>query len=339
MPIVTPTGQDSCRQPVTLIVAEHTVNKYLKDYAKKPLINITEEIVKKEHARISAFSHAQADAVMRLLRAIFNYAKYEYRGVDNSFIFALNPVEILSHHRLWNNVGRRNTRITIGQLPDWFKGLEAVRQTGDSFTVAVCDLAEMAILTGLRRSELLSLRWEQVNLTEKTYYLSKTKNGEPLELPIGDRVLEILQSRYKVKDVIGFVFNTDNAYGVIKEPKKALTKIRTETGIEFSLHDLRRTFTTTAESINVGQYMIKRLLNHKTRRDDVTAGYIVLTPEELRVPAQQIENRILEHAGILLSEDTHKNEGSTDKTLLELLAKLSEKQKQDLIESIKEENK
>ena len=63
------------------------------------------------------------------------------------------------------------------------------------------------------------------------------------------------------------------------------------------MHDLRRTFTTVAERIQTGTYTLKRLLNHKTGRNDVTAGYTVLTPEELREPAKRIENKILELAG------------------------------------------
>lgn len=299
------------------------VSKYLADYAHKPLKHITEEVVKREHSRLTKNSPAQADLVMRVLRALFNYAKYEYRGIDNQYLFELNPVQILSHLRLWNKVGRRNTRLTQKQLPDWFKGLSDLRQTGDPYTVAVCDLAEMAILTGLRRSEMLSLTWPQVDLPARTYFLTRTKNGDPLELPISDHLLTLLERRFRYKDEKGFVFNAPNAHGVIREPKKILTAIRGKTGIDFTLHDLRRTFTTTAESLNVGPYMIKRLLNHRTRRDDVTAGYIVLTPEELRGPAQLIENKILEQAGIAIYS-------ATEIDFKQLLSNLSEEQRAEL---------
>lgn len=304
------------------------LNTYLVDYSAKPLSCITEEVVKKEHARLTKSSPAQADHAMRFLRAIFNYAKYEYRGVGNTYVFDVNPVQILSHHRSWNKVGRKNTRITIGQLKTWFEGVSRTRQDGDDFSVAVCDLIEMALLTGLRRSELLSLQWAQVNLKEKTYFIDKTKNGDPLELPISSYVNEILLRRIKIKDEHDYVFNVPNDYGVIKEPKKVIAKIRELTGIEFTLHDLRRTFTTTGESLNIGPYMIKRLLNHRTRRDDVTAGYIILTPEELRVPAQNIENKILEQAGIKTVE-----RGKGDQ-LQDLITRLSEVDKQKLLEQL-----
>lgn len=314
--------------PSTIVGYLSVINTYLAEYSDKPLLNISEEIVKREHAKITLNSAAQADLVMRTLRALFNYAKYEYRGMDNSYLFDQNPVQILSHQRLWNKVGRKNTRISISQLKEWFEGIKTVRKEGDEFSKSVCDLVEFALLTGLRRSELLSLQWSQVNLKENTYYLDKTKNGDPLELPISKHIKTILNRRHRKKDKFGYVFNAPNDYGVIKEPKKVITKIREESGIEFTLHDLRRTFTTTAESLNIGPYMIKRLLNHRTRRDDVTAGYIILTPEELRQPAQSIENKILEQAGIktVVSEKEDQLQG--------LINNLSEADKQKLLEQL-----
>jgi integrase len=63
-----------------------------------------------------------------------------------------------------------------------------------------------------------------------------------------------------------------------------------------TLHDLRRTFITVAEGMDISTYTLKRLLNHKDRRD-VTAGYIVLNVERLREPMQRIATFILRAAG------------------------------------------
>ena len=55
----------------------------------------------------------------------------------------------------------------------------------------------------------------------------------------------------------------------------------------FTLHDLRRTFITIAESLDIPGYALKRLMNHKDP-NDVTAGYIVSDVERLRGPMQRI---------------------------------------------------
>lgn len=311
--------------PSTLRGYKSVVDLYLSSYADRPLIHITEDIVKKEHRRVTQSSPAQADLVMRFLRALFNFARYEYRGLGNKVLFDNNPVQILSHQKLWNKVARKHTRLTRTQLPGFFDGLEAVRQSGDHFAISVCDLVETALLTGLRRSELTGLIWSHVNLSEATYYIDTTKNGDPLELPLSNHLLRMFKRRYMSRSGSIYVFDAPNEHGRIVEPKKVVERIRQQSGIQFSLHDLRRTFTTIAESLALGGYTIKRLLNHRTRRDDVTAGYMVLTPEELRGPAQRIEDAILLQAEI-------KRAGvGLEGELLGLISEMPDKDKRELI--------
>ena len=62
----------------------------------------------------------------------------------------------------------------------------------------------------------------------------------------------------------------------------------------FTLHDLRRTFATIADSLDLSAYALKCLLNHKMG-NDVTAGYIMRDVERLRKPMQQITNFLVKH--------------------------------------------
>ena len=316
-------------QPSTVKGYHQVINCYFKDYREKPLISIDETTIKKIHSVVSVKSQAQADLAMRVMRALFNFAKYEYRGNENEIIYKDNPVKILSHLRNWNHVPRKQTRISKSQLNDFFTTVETFRLEAevlsDLFTSSVCDFVKMAIFTGLRKSELLNLTWDAINLADRSYFISKTKNGTPLELPIGDKLLTIFEHRLAQKTDSNYVFNSHGQYGRVIEPKKIIAKIGDNAGINFTLHDLRRTFTTTAEGLNVGTYTIKRLLNHKTKRDDVTAGYTVLTPEELREPAQAIEDEILIQAGL-----KQKKIGVTEQITI-LLAGLSEIEKRKVL--------
>lgn len=298
----------------TVVGYKQIVKFYLEDYKHKPLSHLTEDVVKDLHNDISLGqfkdmkkpSEAQADLCMRTLRALFNYAKYEYRGYNNVIIFSDNPVKILSHQRSWNNVERKNTYIRPHQTPEFFKAIHEMREHSDlirdEFASTVCDFVEMTLLTGLRKSELMCLEWQTVDLQARSFYISKTKNGSPLELPISDYLMGLFERRFSKRTDSGFVFNTNSDKGRIIEPKKVISRINDNLEFSFTLHDLRRTFTTIAESLNLGTYTLKRLLNHKTKRDDVTAGYTILTPEELRTPAQSIENKILELAELKTAE-------------------------------------
>ncbi len=69
-----------------------------------------------------------------------------------------------------------------------------------------------------------------------------------------------------------------------------------KSGITFSCHDLRRTFITIAESLDIPHYALKRLINH-TDGGDVTAGFIVTEVERLRAPTERITDCIRERIG------------------------------------------
>lgn len=154
------------------------------------------------------------------------------------------------------------------------------------------DFLLLLLFTGMRRSEAQRLRWQDVDLKDWTLVVPETKNGEPLMLPLSDFLVELLTARHEAKGQSEFVFPGDGIIGHLKEPKRFIAKVRSASGVEFTLHDLRRTFITIAESLDISAYALKRLLNHKGGRD-VTTGYIVLSVERLRKPMQKIADRLL----------------------------------------------
>lgn len=285
----------------TLRGYQQVLTCYLEDYRYEPLVYFDEDTVKKVHKAISLRSKAQADLTMRFVRALFNFARYEYRGTDGQSVFETNPVQILSHLRAWHHVGRKQSYLNGSQIKAFLQAVDAIRQEAIEidhlFPISVCDYIETALFTGLRKTELVMLKWSQVDLENRSFWVEETKNGEPLLLPISDHLFVLFSRRLTYKTKSPYVFNATNNVGRIIEPKKVLHKISEQAEVEFSMHDLRRTYTTVAERIQTSTYTLKRLLNHKTGRNDVTAGYTVLTPEELREPAQRIEDKILVLAG------------------------------------------
>ncbi len=55
-------------------------------------------------------------------------------------------------------------------------------------------LAHLALETAMRQGELLSLRWDNIDLQRRVAYLPETKNGSPRAVPLSSRAIEILQS-------------------------------------------------------------------------------------------------------------------------------------------------
>ena len=86
-----------------------------------------------------------------------------------------------------------------------------------------------------------------------------------------------------------WVFPTPVRDGHIVEPKEATRRVAAMSDVPFTMHDLRRTFITIAESLDIPAYALKQLLNHKNP-NDVTAGYIVPNVERLRRPMEKISD-------------------------------------------------
>jgi integrase len=101
-----------------------------------------------------------------------------------------------------------------------------------------------------------------------------------------------LLSRREIDKSSPYVFPSDGKLGYLIEPKTAVKRVATLSGVDFTLHDLRRTFITIAESLDIPGYALKRLLNHKDP-NDVTAGYIVPDINRLRDPMRRISAFLL----------------------------------------------
>lgn len=262
---------------------QRTVNLYLKDWKRSPVTRISRQMVLKRHQRI-AKEHGEVTAnnVMRHLRSVYNVTAAAHDE------FPPNPVSILTQARAWYPERRRRGAVSAQDLPAWWA---AVMEEPDYAR----DFLLIALFTGMRRNEIAALRWEQVNLEERELHIPKTKNGDPLDLPLSDYLVTLLRKRKKHAGRSPWVFPSSSKKGHIVETKKFTMRVTARSGVKFTLHDLRRTFITIAESLDIPHYALKRLLNHRLS-GDVTAGYIVSQPERLRGPVQRISEQILEAA-------------------------------------------
>lgn len=278
--------------------------------------------VEKEKAPESQRREASADGTMRVLRAVLNYT---FGDDEEAGIVRVNPVRTLSRKKAWYKVPRRRNLIKNSDLPAWSRGVLALENT------VVRDYLLFLLHTGLRRNEAAQLQWQQVDFEEGSFTILDTKNKEPHTLPLSDYLYQLLKDRKdglkadleaaqaaqsaarvgtltaKQRQTLSnrislaesrlaspFVFPGEGKSGHIVDPQKTIESVTEATGIIFSCHDLRRTFATIAESLDLSRYTIKDLLNHKRQEEDVTGGYIILDVERLREPLQKITNAIQE---------------------------------------------
>jgi len=270
-------------------------NNYLKDWEDKPIAEITRDMVEKKHRAITKQSPTRANTVMRQLRAYYNYAMGEYEDTSGNPIFIHNPVSRLSHIKAWNREKRKQTVIKTYDLKKWYDTVMELPQhqlnNKKPNTAEVCrDLFLFILFTGLRRREASTLMWDNIDFKDHSLTIEDTKNHEAHSLPLTPFLLEILERR---KSDSPYIFQGTSPDKPLNDPKKQLDKVRKISGVYFNLHDLRRTFITIAESLDINTYALKQLLNHKDQRD-VTGGYIITDMERLREPMNKITDYILE---------------------------------------------
>ncbi len=292
----------SSLKPRTIYDYKRLTGVYFADWQNRPLADISKDMVERKHREIGARSPAQANYAMRFLRAIFNFAIGQYEDLSGNPIIADNPIKRLSQTRSWYRVDRRHTVIKTHDLAAWFQAVNNL--TNDPVgrnRESIRDYLLLLIFTGLRREEGFSLPWKQVDLKAKTLTIPDPKNRQPHVLPLSNFLYTMLARRYQqIGKDSPFVFPGDGVKGYLNEAGKQMRHVTEESGVAFTLHDLRRTFITVAESLDISAYAVKRLANHKMT-NDVTAGYIIGDVERLRIPMQRITDYFLKCAGIAVA--------------------------------------
>jgi len=146
--------------------------------------------------------------------------------------------------------------------------------------------------TGMRKENILSLKWEQVDLFRRVVYLEHTKNDERLAIPLNDTMMGLFKKLSKVRYIgSDYVFyhpaaqkkNAKRTFDGRRyyEVKTAFQNALKEAGIEnFRFHDLRHCFASALVQRGVDLYEVQRLLGHKSHA--MTQRYAHLAPENLR---------------------------------------------------------
>jgi len=263
------------------------------DWLELPLRSISKDRVLERHTHLAKdHGPAYANQAMRLLRAVYNLQVARDDGRDGQTALPPNPVMVLSKARAWFKIQRRQTLIKPADLGAWLAAVSRLcPENAPGIDSTVRDYLRLLVLTGLRRTEGAALRWSDIDWKSRTLTITKTKNGDPHTLPLPNYLFGLLQKR-RLATSGKYVFPGNGRTGHLVEPRSQMTSVSASCGVNFCLHDLRRTFISVADSLDISRFAIQRLLNHRAA-NDVTAGYIVPDVERLRKAMQQIEDACL----------------------------------------------
>lgn len=160
---------------------------------------------------------------------------------------------------------------------------------------AIRDYALLSVLTGARRADVISMRWDQVSLTQREWRIPRTKNEESLTVPLTDEAIQILEAR---KDNGSkFVFPGEGKTGHLAEPRRGWERILKRAGIKnLRLHDLRRTLASWQIKTGTTLAIVGKTLNHKSPQ--ATAVYARLDLDPVRKSVETATSALLEAAGV-----------------------------------------
>ncbi len=147
----------------------------------------------------------------------------------------------------------------------------------------------LLLLTGCRKSEVLALRWDEVDFEHGCLRLKDSKTGQKVVL-LGAPALKVLD---EIAEVEGsdYVFPSLKSAGHYVGLPKAWVRIRKLAKLDdVRLHDLRHSFASVGASAGMGLQMVGKLLGHADPK--TTARYAHIADDPARVAANSISGAI-----------------------------------------------
>jgi len=141
------------------------------------------------------------------------------------------------------------------QLPTWFESVKTLSNN------VIASYLQILLLTGARREELATLRWDDVDFRWKRLLLKDKIEGERV-IPLTPYVASLLEGLPRINM---WVFSSKrSASGRITEPRKAHNRALKAAELpHLSIHDLRRSFGTLAEWVECPVGISAQIMGHK----------------------------------------------------------------------------
>jgi len=220
-----------------------SVNRSLGHWFNRKISSISQEEVRKFHAHFgNTKGKAGANRLLDRISAIYN--KAIHWGWDGK-----NPAKGVTKFKLQS----RERYVLPHELSYLFSALS------ETYNETVRDFILMALNTGVRKGNLLSMQWAEVDWQQQQWRIPETKNGDALTIPLTKQAIELLSARREF--VSGqWVFPSNRIDDHMKDPKKAWYSIKLSATLKLwnDLPDIQ-SFLNAAEAVLKGEYNEKKL--------------------------------------------------------------------------------
>jgi integrase len=215
------------RHPIAEVNMAHLSPKHVADYRDERLkLNKPNTVIRE----------------LAVLSSIINHARREWGlNITNPVTMIRKPSSSQGRNRILNNEELTSLYIQLEMISSWYK-----------------PLVEFALETAMRRGELMSLLWVNINFEKSIAFLPLTKNGDSRYVPLSMQAIRILKSL--PRDIEGRVFPLNKGTVSILF-LRASRRAKIE---DIHFHDLRHMAITRLASIFSNPMELASISGHKS---------------------------------------------------------------------------
>ena len=229
-------------------VKRYVINKLNTYFAKEIITGFTVETVENMQSDMlrKDYKPAYVNKVLNILKHIFSKA-YEWELIDESILKKVRTVKQI-----------KGETKRLRYLSD-----EEIERLLFNCSGYLKSIVITALNTGMRKSEILYLNWDRVDLKNRIILLDITKNGERREIPINNTLYQMLSGiiRNIKTDYVFYDTKTMKPFNSIKT--SFTTALKKSHILDFHFHDLRHTFASKLIMAGIDLTTVKELLGHK----------------------------------------------------------------------------
>jgi integrase len=244
-----------------------------------PLARITTAAVDKfKLNRVKEVSEATVDKYLSVFKAFFNWC-------DVQGIFHVNPVRKVRMFRPNNQIVRY---LNADEYQRLLIAAEKIRWY-------LRPVIEIAANTGLRRGNILELRWDECDRNADVIRKAKTKNNEAVAIPMNSAVVAVLDKLEERRNGSSYVFphmQGEQEGEAIRDVKNSFRTALKKAKIEkFRFHDLRHCCASWLMMNGADLNDVRQILGHKSIA--MTLRYAHLSPRYLADKVKLLEKTTL----------------------------------------------
>jgi integrase len=220
-----------------------------------------------------------------------------------------NPADVLKIYKRWKQANKRTRFVDFekAEFATWWNALHTYRDINP----VASDFILFSLLQAARSIDVADLEWSQVDMEKEVVTYPDTKNGADYVYPLSKLAVEILK-RCEARKFNNYVFGyKDSETGHVPKDCSYHFHELEQFGAKYiSSHDLRRTWASAANHLDISERTINYCLKH--RINDVNEHYFMRNQGKLLRAFQGVEDyfvgQVKKFTKSELTDDEQRNE-------------------------------